>query len=201
MNLTEAKQILNKKGYILEDTDDKPITVNFINKYNYKDYIGKFVNVTTDVYLGFLQVTELPIRFGKVGGYFTCSESNLTSLEGSPKEVGGEFACDDNQLTTLKGAPEKVGGYFDCHLNKLTSLECSPREVGGSFYCYDNKLTTLKGAPRKVKGGFFCFNNELTSLEGCPKEVGGSFHCRENKVQFTEEDVRAVSNVNGEIEV
>jgi hypothetical protein len=57
-------------------------------------------------------------------------------------------------------------------------------------------LTSLEGAPQEVGGGFYCHNNKLTSLEGAPEKVGGGFYCHNNKVQFTEEDVRKVSNVN-----
>ena len=52
-----------------------------------------------------------------------------------------------------------------------------------------------------VGGYFYCSNNNLTSLEGCPKEVGGDFYCSYNKKQFTEEEVRSVCNVKGDIYV
>lgn len=140
MRLNEAKQILNMNGYLLEDKymDDldaeldeitKPITVDEINPDNYENYIGQFVNVTGNVYLSSLGLTELPIKFGKVGGHFDCSYNELTSLEGSPREVGGLFYCYGNDLTTLEGAPEKVGKIFDCTRNKLTTLKGGPEEV------------------------------------------------------------------------
>ena len=91
MDLTEAKQILNNNGYLLEDHYDEPITVDYIDQNNYEDYIGKFVNVTGDVDLSLLKLTELPIKFGKVGGIFDCHDNKLTTLEGSPKVVGGDF--------------------------------------------------------------------------------------------------------------
>jgi len=140
MRLDEAKEILKKNGYLLEDKymddldaelDDitKPITVDYIDQNNYEDYIGQFVNVTGNVYLSSLDLTELPIKFGKVGGHFDCSYNKLTSLEGSPREVGGLFYCYGNDLTTLEGAPEKVGKIFDCTRNKLTTLKGAPEEV------------------------------------------------------------------------
>ena len=67
-------------------------------------------------------------------GSFNCSYSNLTSLEGCPKEVGGNFFCSCNRLTSLKGCPE---------------------EVGGDFFCYNNSQKLLK--PKKLKcHGYFC---------------------------------------------
>ena len=98
----------------------------------------------------------------------------------SDVEVKGDFSCSDNKLTTLKGAPGTVGG---------------------SFWCESNKLTTLTGAPGTVGGDFSCSNNKLTTLQSAPKTVGGDFHCNVNPVNFTEEDVRAVSNVTGFVDV
>ena len=74
-------------------------------------------------------------------------------------------------------------------------------EVEGSFSCYDNKLTTLQGGPKTVGGGFYCYDNKLTTLQGAPKTVGGGFSCHDNPGNFTAEDVRAVSNVGGEVYV
>ena len=114
------------------------IVVGHINKHNYKEYIGKTVKVTGDVYLFDLGLTKLPINFTEVYGNFDCSHNQLTSLEGAPEKVGKSFVCSHNQLTSLEGAPEKVGGYFLCNNNKLTSLKGGPTKVGGIFYCSGN---------------------------------------------------------------
>lgn len=53
----------------------------------------------------------------------------------------------------------------------------------------------------KVNGSFDCSSNQLTSLEGAPKEVGGDFYCQDNPVKFTEEQVRAVCDVKGNVYV
>ena len=34
--------------------------------------------------------------------------------------MGGYFDCSNNQLTSLKGAPQSVGGYFDCSDNPVS---------------------------------------------------------------------------------
>jgi hypothetical protein len=151
------------------------------------------VDVDGNVDLWNIGLTKLPLKFGRVSGFFNCSDNKLTTLEGAPKEVGSNFSCDYNKLTTLEGAPKKVGGYFDCRNNKLTSLEGAPKEVGGYFSCYNNNLTTLEGAPKEVGGYFSCWNNELTSLEGAPKEVGGDFICYNNKLTSLEGAPKEVS--------
>jgi hypothetical protein len=138
------------------------------------------VDVDGDVKLYKKDLKALPLKFGKVSGYFHCGYNQLTTLEGSPKEVGGDFYCYNNQLTTLTGAPKEVGGNFYCYNNQLTTLEGAPKEVAGRFDCSSNQLTTLEGAPKEIGGNFYCGNNQLTTLEGAPKEVDGSFYCHSN---------------------
>ena len=115
------------------------------------------------------------INFGRITGYFGCSDLGLTSLKGAPQEVGGSFYCFYNQLTSLEGAP---------------------REVGENFYCTNNKLTSLKGAPQKIGRGFYCSYNQLTSLEGAPQKVGGDFNCRANPNLHS---LEGIGKVKGEI--
>lgn len=68
-----------------------------------------------------------------------------------------------------------------------------------SFRCNLNSLTSLEGSPEYVGRTFDCTNNKLTSLEGAPRFVGYNFVCWDNKKEFTEEDVRKVSKVRGNI--
>lgn len=107
----------------------EPITVEQIDNDNYKDYIGRYVNVTGNVGLEGLNLTKLPIRFGTVGGFFFCEDNKLTSLDGAPEKVGGYFDCNHNNLTSLKGAPKEVGGDFTCWGNKVEFTEDDVSEV------------------------------------------------------------------------
>ena len=122
------------------------------------------------------------VRFGEVGGSFSCRNNGLTTLEGAPRKVGGNFNCSNNGLTTLEGAPQEVGSDFYCSNNQLSSLEGAPLKAGRDFWCNNNQLTSLEGAPLKVGSDFICDNNQLTSLVGAPREVGGSFVCGDNPV-------------------
>lgn len=139
-------------------------------------------------------------QWGVVKGGFRCAyRKTLETLEGAPKEVHGDFMCNDcSVLKSLEGAPKTVVGDFNCeHCDSLVSLEGSPEKVWGSFHCYSCKsLKSLKGAPEKVKGDFSCaYCTSLKSLKGAPKEVWGDFNCCNCGEQFTEEDVKKVSNV------
>ena len=105
-------------------------------------------DVNGDVDLFNMNLTELPMKFGKVSGNFYCLGNKLTSLEDAPTYVGGYFNCSDNKLTSLIGSPNKIIGHFSCSGNKLTSLEGAPTNVDGSFYCRGN---TIKFTEKDVK--------------------------------------------------
>ena len=127
-----------------------------------------------------LGITSLKGAPTEVDGYFNCCNNKLISLKGVPLEVVGGFYCSDNQLISLEGAPLDVVGDFDCANNLLTSLEGVPDFIKGCFYCENNKLTSLEGAPKYIMLDFNCSNNQLTSLKGAPSEVGGNFNCTNN---------------------
>jgi hypothetical protein len=78
-------------------------------------------------------LTELPLRFNKVTGYFHCGGNKLTSLKGCPRWVDVNFACSRNQLTSLEFSPDYVGGDFWCEWNRLTDNLCDT-EIMGNFY-------------------------------------------------------------------
>ncbi len=92
-------------------------------------------DIIGDVVFWYTNYTKIPVKFGRVSGYFVCSRNNLTSLKNAPTSVGGYFDCSKNNLTSLQFAPTSVGGYFDCSKNNLTSLKNAPTSVGGYFDC------------------------------------------------------------------
>ena len=151
------------------------------NRYDYdgdldNEALSNFVSEDKD---GFT------INFGKITGYFNCSNLGLKSLKGAPTEVSKWFECTNNKFTSLEGAPQTVGSFY-CYYNLLTSLKGAPQTVNGDFKCSYNFLPSLEGAPTKIGGTFNCSNNKLTSLEGAPQEVGGSFSCSNNQITSLE---------------
>jgi hypothetical protein len=103
------------------------------NIINYTVNPDGSIDVVGDVNLSFNDLTELPLVFNKVTGYFDCGYNQLTSLKGCPRWIGGHFSCSYNDLTSLEFSPDYVGGYFNCRYNKLTDNYCDT-EIGGSFY-------------------------------------------------------------------
>ena len=96
-----------------------------------------------------------------IEGYFYCGNEGLEDFLGIRfGKVGGNFSCRSNQLGTLEGSPREVGGNFDCGGNQLRTLEGAPRKVDGDFYCYGNPFISLEGAPKVIKGEFH-FKNTI----------------------------------------
>ena len=117
-------------------------------------------------------------------GTVVVKNKNITELTNDLFEwgvVGVSFSCRNcTSLESLKGAPEKVDGYFNC--SRCTSLE------------------SLEGAPKKVGRDFYCSGcTSLKDLIGAPKKVGRDFIYNRCGKKFTEEDVRAVCDVEDEI--
>jgi hypothetical protein len=65
-------------------------------KYNIQNYVVNddgTIDVDGSVNLSYSELTEIPLKFRKVSGYFSCRNNKLTSLSGAPREVGGYFDC------------------------------------------------------------------------------------------------------------
>jgi hypothetical protein len=112
----------------------------FCEKYleNYTINHDDTIDVDGDVYLETYldDMEKLPVKFGKVSGYFYCGLNNLTTLEGCPKYIGGDFDCSDNYLTTLEGCPKYIGGDFGCDILTHHTLG----NVQGNIYCDKQRI-------------------------------------------------------------
>ena len=136
----------------------KLISDDICKKYNITNYTineDDSIDVDGDVDIHGNELTEIPLKFGKVAGGFYCGDNELTSLKGSPSYVGGEFDCEYNNITSLEGCPQYIGDNFDCRNNKIISFDGSPNFIGGYFYCYENNFNSLKGLKCDITGEFF----------------------------------------------
>jgi hypothetical protein len=92
---------------------------------------------------------------------------------------------------------------WNVNLDEMTFEKLPVRfgKVRGYFSVYGCKnLKTLQGCPAEVRNRFWCsYCPNLKSLEGCPKEVGRDFWCRRCGNQFTEDEVKKLCKVGGEI--
>ena len=143
---TLNESIFDDEDTFLDPGRDKKIVESWIKEnYEFDEGLKISDNFIVDcdgsVVVENLNITSFTnglFRWGKVSGYFDCSEcKNLKYLEGAPTEVNYSFVCSVcDKLSSLEGAPERVGGSFDCKgCKKLKSLEGGPKRVGGNFNC------------------------------------------------------------------
>jgi hypothetical protein len=126
------------------------------------------------------------IKFGRVSGYFDCSNNNLESLEGCPKEVVYGFLCYKNPIRSLIGSPSKCWNFISSNCKELKSLEGCPQIVTGDFICSDCNLESIEGAPEKIRLNFDCSKNKIKSLKGGPNKVGNDYICSYNEIENLE---------------
>lgn len=157
-----------------------------IQKFNVK-IGGKYeinsngeIDVLGDVEVLYSNLTEIPLKFGKIDGNFKCSGLKLKSLKNAPEFVRYNFRCDNNFLTSLKYSPNYVGGTFDCSNNKLSNLNFCPEIVGRDLFCKMNRLKSLKGSPKEFFGRFNCSNNQLTDFSGISDRFKGEIYANCN---------------------
>lgn len=112
-------------------------------------------------------------------GNFDCSNNDLTSLKGAPKEVRGIFNCCGNDITSLEYGPKKAEVY-DCRGTFITNLRGAPETVSFFDCSFNPKLTSLEGGPKKADF-YDCSTTVIKTLKGAPEEVK-SFNCKYTKI-------------------
>ena len=165
------------KGYklFLESNQDIKFICRQYDIQNYTINDDGSVDVDGNVRLYGELLTKLPLKFGKVTGYFNCSNNQLISLEGSPHWVGNHFDCDNNKITSLDGSPHWVGGNFDCSRNNLKTLEGGPEVVINGYYCRNNNLNNFKGFPEDFDGYTDFYGNPVYNLLDITEEKWNKF--------------------------
>lgn len=162
--LNEKQMILDDKGtYFLEFEPKFPLTRDQLESRippkNYSFGIGDgeikinsdlSIDVKGNVEFNNTKYRNIPIKFGRVSGYFNVSNNQLTSLEGAPIECLS-FNCSHNQLSTLEFSPKIVHGDYSVGSNIITNFNGAPEYIGGKIWCYNiGDKFSLIGLPYKV---------------------------------------------------
>jgi hypothetical protein len=108
---------------------------------------------------------ELGFTFGKVGGNFDCSGTEITDLIGSPKSCKN-FDASNTNLKSLEGSPYMVYN-FDVISCLIGSLKGAPKFVFGDFDLSNNMITDISGGPFLISGKI----NLLGNNWGKPNQV------------------------------
>ncbi len=143
--------------------------INYIcQKYNIRNYTinddDGTVDVDDNVNLCNKGLTQLPLKFGRVNGYFDCGRNHLTSLEGSPQYVE-EFYCSNNELKTLEEGPKIVLVYYSFHNNKLINFKGFPEDFDGNISIFNNPVyKKLENIPVDKHNKFIYWCNEFDAI-------------------------------------
>ncbi len=190
---------INNYKLFLESKQTKEDIDLICQKYyitNYTINEDGTVDVDGDVDLSRKRLTELPLKFGRVNGYFACDYNLLKKLEGSPKYVGFFFSCGYNDLKTLEGGPKVVIDSYYCAHNNLVNFKGFPEDYYEYSYFANNPIfKLLKDIPQDKINKFIYWCNEFDSidnegneisLKGSPKCVVNYFGCYNNKLKTLE---------------
>ena len=143
-------------------------------RYDINNYIinqDETVDVDNDVDLDSRQLYKLPLKFGKVSGYFVCDNNLLSSLDGSPREIGSTgFGCGNNVIKTLVGGPLIVKGIYYCHDNELTDVVGFPEHyTDNNVYATGNPVSEILNLVKEYdQAKFIKWLNEYDVIrDGC----------------------------------
>jgi hypothetical protein len=71
--------------------------------------------------------------------------------------------------------------------------------IKGNFFCNYRGLITFKGMPHTIKGIFGCAGNKIKTLKYMPKKIEKSLFIDGNLIKFTENEIRSLCNVKGNV--
>lgn len=118
------------------------------------------VHVKGDVYFSNNKLEKMPVQFGTIKGGLIINDSNITTLEGSPKLLSGGLTVHNcMNLTTCVGAPEQVNGFVHISKCPLKSLEGFPSICKSSKVDFSFDLPVLR-LLQPTQGTGFYLNNE-----------------------------------------
>ena len=105
---------------------NKELIELFCEEFNIKNYyinddysINVYQNVVLDNFIG----DELPIKFNKVIGYFSCSISNIKSFKNFPNFIEENIYLQGNIIENFHGFPKTVKGRIVLWNSTIKSME------------------------------------------------------------------------------
>ena len=114
------------------------------------------------------QMEKLPVKFGKIEGYFHIEALGLTTLENCPDYVAASFSCSHNPLQNLSGAPKFISG--ECRMEDCNISSCHdiPKNCK-SYFLKNNNITSLEGLVTNNQCiSIDVSHNYLKNLHNCP---------------------------------
>jgi len=119
------------------------------------------VDVEGRVDMSKMNLTKIPVKFGKVEGWFNCSFNNLTTLKNCPHTLEENIDFSNNQITTLEYFPKIINGELHCSMdnNPLHNYFKNIKEEDFDnwrdidwFYCFDEYPYLINILKRYIYG-------------------------------------------------
>ncbi len=112
-------------------------------KYEGDVYIGRYVDLSSDGYLGYFSEITGDLHYENQRNY------DVTSMQDCslPREVGYDFTFINTNIKDLVGCPEIIGHDCDIRDNvELISIEGAPKQVGGDFIYKNTPLSNSRNS-------------------------------------------------------
>ncbi len=146
-------------------------------KYDIENYTingDGSIDVDSSVSISGRSLYKLPLNFRKVKDNFSCTNNQLTSLEGCPIEIGGSFACGGNRITSFKRCPKSINGsFFDCTGNNIRDFYGFPDFWEGALFIFNNPIFEIYELFRKNNRCTELLNTTRTIVNGDSIRVEG----------------------------
>lgn len=88
---------------------------------------------------------------------------------------------------------------FDEVKNRRWSPIVEIKEIKGDFTIYKMMLDSFINFPNKIGASFIINSCKISSMEGFPKEIGDNLYITKSVIPATDEELRKICNIKGEI--
>jgi hypothetical protein len=97
-----------------------------------------------------MKLPEIPVKFGRVEGWFDCNSNKLTTLKNCPDYIKEGFYCSDNNLTNYFKSIKEEDFPLWYKLDWISVLEEYPFlvNIGKKYFDWNNLKFILDSIPQ-----------------------------------------------------
>lgn len=144
------------------------------------------VDVKVSVDLSFLDLTNIPIKFRNISGYFYCNDNQLTDFSFMPDIIASHCNIGYNKVNTINYLPKTIGGDLFFNDMDLNEIDLSNTIVRGDIIGMNNKLDKIKFNNNQEINVLNLKNNNFKNtlfLENIKLIPSSTLYLSENKIE------------------